>query len=370
MPGYMYVANSIGVSLTMGNISAFSVDANTGALTPVSGSPFEAGAQPTSMTVDPANKFLYEVSNLGVITPSNNISAFTISPTTGALTPVPGSPFVGGIYPISVSIDSTGKFLYTADSGGDANLNTISEFSIDATTGALTPISQAPCASPSSPEGLANAVVMDPIAGFLYGSNPAGSVCAFSINSQGALEAVTGSPYALNAMLDPRAVAVDPFGKFLYTANYAGGDVSAFGITPGSGALTQVQGSPFSIGAGTGYGDPGSLAVDPLGRFLYVADFGGGISGFSINPSTGALSMLSGFPFSAQVAGVTSLAVDPSGQFLYLTNSIGQPPNGSPATSISAYAINETTGVLTSITGSPYPADGIPQSVTVTRKVQ
>ncbi len=373
VPGYMYVADSIGVSLTAGNISVFSVDADTGALTPISGSPFEAGAQPTAMTIDPTSKFLYESSNLGVITPSNNISAFTISPTTGALTPVPGSPFMGGIYPLSVSVDSTGKFLYTADSGGDTNLNSISEFSIDATTGALTPISQAPCGSPTSPEGIANAVVTDPVAGFLFASDPSpfGSVCAFSINSLGALEAVTGSlfPLTANVMLDPRAVAVDPFGKFLYTANYQGGNVSAFGITPGSGVLTQVQGSPFSIGAGTGYGDPSFLTVDPLGRFLYVADFGGGISGFSISPSNGALSMLSGFPISAQVAGVTSLAVDPSGQFLYLTNSIGQPPNGSPATSISAYAINETTGVLTPLTGSPYPADGIPQSVTVTRKV-
>lgn len=71
-PGFVYVANSIGVSLTMGNISVFSVDPSTGGLTPVPGSPFQGGAQPTAAAVDPFGKFLFEASNIDNLVPAKS----------------------------------------------------------------------------------------------------------------------------------------------------------------------------------------------------------------------------------------------------------------------------------------------------------
>jgi 6-phosphogluconolactonase len=380
-PGYLYAANGLD-----GTVSAFSIDPNTGGLTSVAGSPFQAGTgsaltstttEPNSVTTDPSDKFLY-VANAY----SNDISAFTINPSTGALTPVPGSPFTTGslLQPIALSVDSTGKFLYVADFGGDstvpAGFNDISEYSIDATTGALTQISEASCVGPSD-SGAADGIVTDPIAGFLLVSNNSsyGDVCTFSISPQGILQPVTGSPFSLApsgmaSLPDPRAVAVDPFGKFVYTANYSGlfPGVSAFSIAPGVGALNPVPGSPFTTGPNTSYSN--SLGVDPLGRFLYAVDFGSAdISSFSINTSTGTLSLLAGFPISAQVAAPTSLVVDPSGKFLYLANSAGMPPNG-PGYTISVYAIDATTGVLTPVTGSPFVAGENPRAMTVTRRVQ
>jgi 6-phosphogluconolactonase len=366
-PGFVYVANSIGVSLTTGNISAFSVDPNTGTLTPIPGSPFPAGAEPTALTTDPTGRFLFEASNLENPTPVNDISAFTINSSTGALTAVAGSPFLSGVSPLSLAVDSSGKFLFTADSGGEGNVtnNSISEYSINATTGSLTPASQAACQS-AGPGGfgLANAVATDPTAGFLFVSSVSGVVCSFSINAQGTLQPVAGSPASLgtNPLIDPRGVAIDPLGKYLYTANYEGGDVSAFSIAQGGGALTAVPGSPFTLGAG-GF-SASWLFVDPLGRFLYVLDFDGGISGFSINPSNGAISVLAGFPINLPIQNPKPLAVDPSGKFLYVGTEF---PN--VAASVSAYTINETTGVLTPVPGSPFPVDGSPQAVTVTRKM-
>ncbi len=182
-PGFVYVANAIGVSLTTGNISAFSVDPTTGALTPIPGSPFTAGANPTSVAIDPSSKFLYEASDLQSPTPINDINAFTINPSTGALTAVPGAPFTSGVSPSSISVDSTGKFLYTSDGGpgsGPNEFNSISEYSLDATTGTLTPISQVSCADSSmNVDGSCNAVITDPVGGFLFGSNGFGVVDAF-----------------------------------------------------------------------------------------------------------------------------------------------------------------------------------------------
>ncbi|NNM69475.1 MAG: beta-propeller fold lactonase family protein [Gallionella sp.] len=93
-PLFAYVANNYS-----NNVSAYTLNATSGALTPVAGSPFAAGAQPNSVTVDPSGKFAY-VANAG----GNNVSAYTLNATSGALTPVVGSPFAAGGGPDSVAV--------------------------------------------------------------------------------------------------------------------------------------------------------------------------------------------------------------------------------------------------------------------------
>src|SRR5207249_561873 len=84
------------------NVFAYSINAATGALTPVAGSPFTAGTTPVSVTVAPSGAFAY-VANAN----SNNVSAYTINAATGALTPVAGSPFAAGSAPYSVVATNT-----------------------------------------------------------------------------------------------------------------------------------------------------------------------------------------------------------------------------------------------------------------------
>lgn len=116
------------------------------------------------MATDPSGRFLYVIGGLGNDT---FISAFIIDPSTGVLTAVSGSPFTGGAGTVSLAVDFTGKFLYSADSAGDGGSppsgNSISEFSIDGTTGALTLISQTACFDLAvAPFALAGIVVTDP----------------------------------------------------------------------------------------------------------------------------------------------------------------------------------------------------------------
>ncbi len=80
-------------------VAAYSIDANTGALTPVAGSPFATGLEPFYLTVNTAGTLMY-VANRG----DNNVSAYSIDPATGALTPVPGSPFASPGGPDAVAI--------------------------------------------------------------------------------------------------------------------------------------------------------------------------------------------------------------------------------------------------------------------------
>ena len=59
----------------------------------------------------------------------------------------------------------------------------------------------------------------------------------------------------------------DPSGRFAYVANLGSNNVSAFTIDERSGRLSPVSGSPFAAGT-----FPSAIAVDVLGKFVYVTN--------------------------------------------------------------------------------------------------
>jgi 6-phosphogluconolactonase (cycloisomerase 2 family) len=67
---------------------------------------------------------------------SNNVSGYSIDSQTGALTSIPGSPFASGEGPICIAVDSTGQSACVANNVG----NSLSTYSIDSQTGALKPV--------------------------------------------------------------------------------------------------------------------------------------------------------------------------------------------------------------------------------------
>jgi len=72
-----------------------------------------------------------------------------------------------------------------------------------------------------------------------------------------------GSPYA--AGKTPVALAVDPTGRYAYVANAGSNDISAYRIHHQTGALSALPGSPFKAGR-----HPLALVAHRNGRFLYV----------------------------------------------------------------------------------------------------
>jgi 6-phosphogluconolactonase len=121
---YLYVSNKDSNSL-----SVYSINDN-GSLTHIC-SP-ATGSTPTEVVVDPTGKFVYTVIDGG--SGSGSISAFVVNSVNGQLTPVNDSPFPAGSAPISAAVDTAGQYLYVAN----ANANTITTYSINPTSGALT----------------------------------------------------------------------------------------------------------------------------------------------------------------------------------------------------------------------------------------
>jgi 6-phosphogluconolactonase len=222
------------VNIYSGDVSAYTINTVSGMLTPVMGSPFGAGGEPESLTIDPKGKFVYVPNTL-----SNDVSAFKINASTGALKQVKGSPYSAGTTPAGVAVDSTGSFAYVTN----ANSNNISAYTIDPTSGALTPVVGSPFASDTP-----SRVAADPRGGFVYVSNNGSdTVSGFAIDpASGALTPVAGSPFATGS--GPGGVAVDPTGSFAYVTNGGSNNISAYTIDATSGTLTPVVGSPFAAG--------------------------------------------------------------------------------------------------------------------------
>src|SRR5689334_19425998 len=75
--------------------------------------------------------------------------------------------------------------------------------------------------------------------------------------------------------------------RFAFVANFQGGSagtISIFSINASTGALTTAQ-SPVSTGSSTATNGPAAL-VTVGGKFLYSANDGGTVSGFTVNTST------------------------------------------------------------------------------------
>jgi 6-phosphogluconolactonase (cycloisomerase 2 family) len=111
-----------------------------------------------------------------------------------------------------------------------------------------------------------NAICIDPRGIYLYVTNELDStVSAFLINlatgTPSASVNVTGSQ-TNSTDTTPMAVVVDPaLGRFVYTANVEGNSVSGFRLDPNTGALTPTQNTPYPTGA-----KPAALAAVPHGN--------------------------------------------------------------------------------------------------------
>jgi YVTN family beta-propeller protein len=162
--------------------------------------------------------------------------------------------------------------------------------------------------------------------------------------------------------VDPQSIALDPTGKFAYVMDGGsdgdGGYVSMYAINPTTGALASIGPPVSTYGYGVYYGsgvNAGSVAVDPLGKFAYITnagdvyDYGDGADGsvaiYAINATTGALTSTG--TINGNCPGLclpSSVVVDPSGRLAYVANGGGGVPFN-----VAMYTINSTTGALTSI---------------------
>lgn len=321
-----------------GAIAAYSVNPDTGSLTPVPDSPPPPGSLPVVVTVHPSGSFAY-VANLC----SDDISAYTVDQCTGKLSAVSPSRFAT-VSPWEVAVDPSGQFLYAAN----GYAATVSGFSIDS-TGALTPVPGSPFDARTDANSAIRSVQVYPgtTGQFVYAVDSFATppkIWAFNFDAvTGSLTRVAGSPYDAAGATDAHSITMDPLGRFAYTENSGSGNISGFRIDPTTGTAAPVQGSPFQAGA-----YPRWVTVDPTGQFVYSVNFyDNTIWGFSLDPDTGALTPVPGTPLTTGNGPISVTATD---QFVYVANEL--------ASTISGYLIDNVTGSLSELPDSPYAGPG------------
>ncbi len=361
------------------SVGVFDIDPITGALTQVQTITTPGTGRASGMGLDPSGKFLYATGF-----DNGAIDGFKIDATTGQLTFIPGSPFTGSGYPgEGLAVDPLGKYVYAGNRGG------IAMYTIDSTTGVLTEVSGSPFLTNFGEQG---DIHPDVTGNFLYVNHnftmttasidrvnnklgflnsihsrttvgtsrwvrfaAAQAMAAKSLTSKFAyvlnnadktisaysVDDTTGALTSLGTAVstggaDPVAMTMDWYGNFLYVVNKGSNTISGFQIDQNTGALTQIPGSPFVTGP-----QPTGAAVETTGRVLFVGTAGDdSLTQYTLNPVTGALTAAGSTP-TGQCTGDRRLITDWRGDYLYQVCA--------GTNKIASYTLQITTGLLSSM---------------------
>ncbi len=203
---YLYVGETDQTGST-GFIDSLKLDTTTGMMTMVTGSPFASSSIsfPQSMVVD--GGFIYATENGSTTTPG--LLIYQRDASSGSVTFKSANP-IGA--QDAVAVLPSGNVLYSLN----ANSGTITRFSVDATTGALTQ------EGTTSSGSRAFEIETDPTGHYLAIATDMG-VYLFSVDTSGGLTPVTGSPFS-GSSGSTRSVMFDTSGSYFATAAVSGSD--------------------------------------------------------------------------------------------------------------------------------------------------
>jgi 6-phosphogluconolactonase (cycloisomerase 2 family) len=137
-----------------------------------------------------------------------------------------------------------------------------------------------PVPGQKDPDGLtwAATIAIDATGSFLYAAEPGdstqngtyiGAIRQMRIAADGSVSDL--NPRRVVAGIEPRGLATDPSGRFLYVANYGETSISQFAIAA-DGRLVPLV--PPKVAFSNG--NPGTLSVDPSGNYLFATGYSPG----------------------------------------------------------------------------------------------
>ena len=242
----------------------------------------------------------------GLWRPVGDLTAFSVDINTGRLSLITNNQqqdssgtqlttFPVGCNPIDVKVSA--GYIFVTDNGPEPTTGltqTVFEYALNAANGQLT-LTQ----NSELPTGATqiSAIGSDQASKYIYILDSGGNqIFYYTIGTNGLLQAVTGSPTAnLASAVDPVALTSDSKSKFLYVANAgpASGTtnpnsvISAFTIAA-NGVLAPVSPAKFNTGSG-----PQCILEDPSNQYIYTADSNSNtVTGQVLDPNSGNLTPL------------------------------------------------------------------------------
>jgi 6-phosphogluconolactonase (cycloisomerase 2 family) len=362
------------------SVESFSLAAD-GKLTHIGSAP--AHDSPSSLTLDSSGQFFYLTSNGSYIEQykiaASGVAQFTRKIGTASNESnvlVMGGPSAVKYTPTFAYVTSTGdnkltSYAVNADGTFSAPASSVvtqlSPFSLGLLPGTelllassvalpnLTAFDLSP--APASPAGLpsfgaaaqAGGVAIDPSGQWAFASDAANNTVttyAKSFTNDFFLLTYLPSgqpPFSTFATgVTPGQIAVDPLGRLVFVLNQGDNSISVFQYFGTSPELIEAKGifvSPFTDGSPFAIGSkPLAMAIDPAERFLYVICSDQTLRVFSIDYfSGGHIVQVSSTALGGQPVGV---AAEASGRFVYTADSSG----------VTAFSVNAQTGAMTKVT--------------------
>lgn len=243
------------------------------------------------------------------------LSVYSLDTGTGAMTSVGPTAALGSSTSsqlTNVIADPKGHFVIALDKA----LARVQSGVIDRSTGKISATGPG-LTTPGSPSAMA----MAPYGKFLFIAGTAAAsppvLVTYAVSADGVITA-TGLQSTLSVGARPLAIKVDAQGQLLYVSDNASSKVDVFSIDANTGDLTALGHLTVPAGA-TNPSAPTALALDPLSKSLFVAD--------SLNGTVFGFDLTSAFPGRTFTSATTDvgisengLAMDPKGRFVYVAS--------------------------------------------------
>ncbi len=288
---------------------------------------------PVSVAVNTANTYLYVISG----TTSATLTEYALS--NGVIGSV--------VQTVDMSLNCAGSS--TADHSGDTILPTAVTVLANNNSVFVTAYDQ----SAYNPGG--NATTSNANPGWVFGLKVgSGGALTSALNNcvatpaSGSTAATYQAYDVYQAGVQPSALAADPTNRFVYVTDYASNGLIGYTVLS-SGALNFMVSGPFKTG-----NEPTSIVIDPRGLYIYLTNsLDDTVSAYTITLSTGVPSVIANLAASSNPTETDPVAivVDPSlARFIYTANHLDN--------SISGFRLNPDTGALSLTQDTPYPISG------------
>jgi 6-phosphogluconolactonase (cycloisomerase 2 family) len=344
LPPSIYLENdSVAAGTGFDTVTALAFDPSTGAVTQI-GNELELGVAPAGYGGCSSSAFVHERTRRLFVTGDTAVAVFDIDPVTGGLTPVTGSPFalnMTGGYAVITNAAGTRLFV-----GGYAS-SQIAVLDI-ANDGSLAHVTGSPFTSPQGTDTIA----LSQNEMYLYGNHYGGTFESFSVAATGAVTSLAAT------QTGGTAIQRRPGTDHLYVP--AGNGNLGVWTIEADGSLTAVAGSPFPLAPPAGVLDTPAFTAD--GARMYVGpDGSGNLLGYSL-AADGTPTALAGSPWdvTASLTDISCVAVSADGAYLIAV--------GEGQQRVGVFAL-DAAGTPTEVANSPFsytPANASSSGIAIT----
>ncbi len=302
-------------------IYSFRFDSKSGALKPAGVT--SGVTNPSFLAIHPNRRFLYAVNEVPEIDgePAGGVSAFAIDAESGALTFM-NRQSAGGPGPCHLVVDETGKNVLVANYGGgsiaclpissDGSLQEASAF-VQHRGASINPTRQ------NSPH--AHSINLDAGNRFAFVADLGlDKVLVYRFDAErGTLKVNRAASTSVDSGAGPRHFAFHPDGRTAYVINELASTVTQLSYNDETGELEPGQTVSTLPRSYVGRNSTADVHVHPSGRFLFGSNRGhDSIAVFAVNAIDGSLTAIG--HYSTEGKTPRNFCIDPSGKFLLAAN--------------------------------------------------